>query len=773
MLTYIIKLRNMTYVSDQAYSGDERDKRYQFHSLHEPSEQQKQTSKYLYFWANYFIAMTRERSKLALEKAYAQKKGKYDPFRPLRLNRNYGIKRPRDIAHIPVVEPFFRRLKGTHKSTPIRFQTTTNNTSSYLLKQQEKTSEVMKSLAMLEEQMLKMRMQGLSTSAVEKFIDQKHDQLRFRIENEFRSSLEVQGQHALNYLVERCSVKDVLDDLFDDLAVCRMPVWQVKVERLGEMPKPRSLDPRKIFFSKRPETKWIRECDSYVYKERMLVSEVLAQYGEYFDEEQIKIIQDEKSIYWQYNQTFYNQENWDNVKNTDPDFEINGLKGEYIDVYYVEWKALNKKKEVDEVDGMDEKKLGDSIVSGPDKIYNKGYRQDLYCCTRIGSCIYLKSGKVEHVVRDQDDPDKCYLSADGMIQDGRFGEIDSLYQRVQSLADDYDVYANKLRQHISKSGPKVLTMIRENIPAEYGRNPIERVLKAYERLQEGHHEISISQSGANLAAQQYANSSIDMSMSKDVASLPQILAFIEELIGRIFGTPRQALGDIGQTDGKGTTQMALMQYLMMSQDIFMDMHNITQRVLTQLLNAFRVCFPKGFAASYSEAGKQVHFEIKDNFSLASFNVFLSNTGEEQALLELYRQIAGDMAAQGRLENEDLVAILAAKSLAEIQRELYKKLEASKENMVSELQQQMAQMEQELKDMKRQVDVNQQAENENNAMKLQLEQEKLKIESQLKAQAQADEKAFQDKKIELDNKRVNLEGAQVLMDEGSSTEVRNY
>lgn len=761
----------MTYVSDQGFTGERKDKEWKFYSLHAVSQEEKETADYLYFWANYFISQAKKDGKTHINKAYFQKKGTRDPYRDLRLNHNYGIEPPIKVPHIPIIEPYWRRLKGTFKSTPIRFQTTTNNTSAHILKQKEKTQEILKNIAVMEEQIFDMRKQGMNTQAIEKFVDLQRNKLKSRIETEFRSSLEIQAQHALNYLVERCNVKDVLDDLFDDYGVCRLGLWQCKVERPGQMPTFRALDPRNTYFSKSNQTKWVRDCDAYVIKERMLLTDVLVKYGEYLDKEQLKLIEDKKQLYWSYFNNLYNEKEWERL-GMNADFSQEGLKGEYIDVYYVEWKAMNKKTE-NNTENLDKQGLGDDVVSGPDKIFGKGYRQDLYCSVRIGDSIYLKSGKIETVVRHQDDPDRCYLTADGIIYDSRFDSEESLWQKCAHLADEYDIYKQKMSKIISKAGPKVRPVIMSNIPLSYGKTNAERLVEHHKRLKEGIYEWDINQAGFNAQAEQIANQAMfDNAISQDLTIMIEILNFIEEMIGRIMGVPRQALGDIAEGDGKGTTQLALLQYIMMSQDIFMDMHKVTQTALTSLINAFRIAFPNGFEASYSDQGKSVHFKTDKGFSLASFNVFLSNTGEEQALLDLFRQIASDMAAQGTLNKEDLIAIMSAKSLAEVQRELYKKLEEAKETMVSDLQQQLAQMEQQLAEMKRQVDVNQQAENENNAAKLQIEQNKVQLDAELKQTQIDNEKHFQDRKIDLDQKRVNLEGAQILAQDKSSMEVRN-
>lgn len=765
----------MTYISGQAYSGDRGNRTdrggrsedpsgYGIRELHSPTEKQKLSGGYLYFWADHFISASRRQGMHDVNRAYWQKLGAGDPLRRMRLNHNYGISPESTVNHVPIIEPYWRRLKGTHKSTPIRFQTTASNTKAFLSKKKEKAAEVTANLAMMEARVFAMSAQGLDTATMEKAIDGEYQALARRMESKWRSSLEIESQHALSYLVERCNAADVFDDLFDDYGTARLCAWQTLVPQEGVVPTFRALDPRGLYFSKDSGTKWIRNCDAYVYRERMLISDVITRYGSYLKPEHIRMIEAEKIHCHHFGGSHFTDEEIQRYYGTaSPD--QHGLRDEYVEVWYAEWKANNAR-------GGDKAPAAARRVEGPDKEYSTGYRQDLYCCTRIGGSIYLESGKVRHVVRHQDNPDWCDLTADGMAYDSRFGRTDSLWQRCLHLNDDYDVYKYHLSSYMARSGQKVSPVILEHIPLSYGKNDNERILEHYRREKEGIHVLSVSMAGFNAQMQQSLGGVRDTTISGDVRVVLEILNYTEELVSRMMGVPRQALGDIGQTDGKGTTQMALMQYLMVSQDIFMDMHRVKQVALTSLLNAFRAAFPKGFRGSYADHGRQMQFETGKNFSLASYSVFLSNTGEEQALLELFRQIASDMAAQGNLAKEDLITIMSVKSLAEIQAELYVRLEAQKNDLATQLQQQLAQAEQQLKELKREVDVNQQAENGVNAKRLELEGRKIDNALESKRQQLESYENVEREKLVLEKRRINLEGAELMVGQGPGREVSN-
>ncbi len=740
------------------YERDENSDEY-FSRLHSPSERQKETEDYLFYWCDFFIAQTSQIQKLDVFKSYAQRKGKYDPFRNRRLNVNFGVKSPSEVNHIPIVEPYWRRMQGVHKSTPVRFQVTSNNTQSLLEKRKEKTNYLLSSLVQIEASAMAYSLKGMNSPFAESLVEDQYNSLKNTAENLWRSELEIESQHALNYLVNRCRVVDVADDLFDDYGTSRHAIYQSKVEKIGQIPIIRALDPRHVFVSKHTHTKWLRDCDSYVYKELLLLSDVIQKYGEYLTKEDIELLEGKSSIYYAYNNYLYAENQTDLFRN-DRDFQTYGARGRYVEVWYVEWKALNKKENTYQ-----------QTVSSSNKMKNYSYRQDRYECVRIGQVAYVKYGKSQVVIRDQDDEDRCYLTINGLIYNDRFGANDSLWQKCQPLNDDYDVYRYHLNNYIARSGHKVTPVIVEAIPAHYGKTPQERILAFYEYEKQGIMALSSADKEA-LSLMQSLGGVRDRTISNDVMTLAEIMNLTELIISKILGPNPQSLGDIQQNDGKGTVEMAVANFLTITQDIFMDMHHIKQQMLTDLLNNFRLAFPDGFKASYCTEGKQVFFQTSKKFSLASYNVFLSNTGEEKATLDLFKQIAMKMAESGELDKKDLAVVLTAKSVSELQRDLYILLEDKKNQKVQEMQSQMAQYEQQLKDLKRQIDLNQQAENEVNARKLEIEEFKAKATADLSAEKNKIQQAFNQQQIELDTKRVNLESQQLLLGDKSNEEVRN-
>ncbi len=738
-----------------------------FSQLHSPSEKEKQSEDYLFFWTDYFIAQTSGLSRLDVIKAYAQRQGRYDPFRVRRINLNFGILTPSEVSHIPIIEPYWRRMQGTHKSTPIRFSVTSHNTQSLLEKRTEKAQHITELFAGIESQAVHYAWQGIEGPAAEQLLSEHYHSAQAQVETIWRSELEIQSQHALNYLVDRCRVVDVADDLFDDYGTCRYAVFQCKAHKLGQMPVLRALDPRHLWVAKHTHTKWISQADSYVYRELLLVSEVIQQYGEYLEADDIRLIESKATEYYSYNNYLYGLHELNPFKN-DPDFEAASTRGRYVEVWYVEWKANNRKEDT----GSDTATMSDTAtVDGPDSRSGKSYRQDRYECTRIGQSVYLNYGKSTVVLRDKDDADRCYLTIDGLIYNHRFGCMDSLWQKCQPLNDDYDVYKYHFNNYIARSGHKSTPIVLEAIPKHYGMSAEERIYKWYQYEKEGIVVFSAEDERA-LSLMQSIGGVRDRTISRDIMTLAEIMSLTEQMIAKILGPNSQSLGDIGQNDGKGTTELAVANFLMVTQDIFMDMHHIKQVMLTTLLNTFRLAFPEGFNLSYGAEGKQVFFETNKKFSLASFNVFLSNTGEEKATLELFKQIAVKMADSGELDKHELTVVLGAKSVSELQRDLFLMLQDKKNQLVSNLQNQLSDYDRQLKELKRQIAVNQQAENENNARKLNIEAQKVQVLERQGDTKLQNEAAFRTQQLALDTKRVNLESEQLLIGNKSNQEVRN-
>lgn len=58
---------------------------------------------------------------------------------------------------------------------------------------------------------------------------------------------------------------------------------------------------------------------------------------------------------------------------------------------------------------------------------------------RIGTNIYIPTGKSKNIFRSMDDPDKCKLTINGIFYSDRNGDPNSLILSTANLQDKYDI----------------------------------------------------------------------------------------------------------------------------------------------------------------------------------------------------------------------------------------------------------------------------------------------------------------------------------------------
>ena len=97
---------------------------------------------------------------------------------------------------------------------------------------------------------------------------------------------------------------------------------------------------------------------------------------------------------------------------------------------------------------------------------------------------------------------------------------------------------------------------------------------------------------------------------------------------------------------------------------------------------------------------------------------------------------------------------------------------AEQNQLGQLNQQLQQMDQQLKQTTQEAQKLQSEVDKLNQTKLQLEQEKLSFQKQLEWYKAKSDTAYKDQMLELEKKRVQLEGLQLIDDDPRNNEVKN-
>jgi len=105
------------------------------------------------------------------------------------------------------------------------------------------------------------------------------------------------------------------------------------------------------------------------------------------------------------------------------------------------------------------------------------YRMDRYRTVRINDSIHILYGKDENVYRDQNYPDDCTLSVNGVIYEDSKGKPYSLVLATANLQDKYNILHFYRDNFIALSGVKGSAIESSIIPEWLGTTPEERFQK--------------------------------------------------------------------------------------------------------------------------------------------------------------------------------------------------------------------------------------------------------------------------------------------------------
>ena len=139
-----------------------------------------------------------------------------------------------------------------------------------------------------------------------------------------------------------------------------------------------------------------------------------------------------------------------------------------------------------------------------------------------------------------------------------------------------------------------------------------------------------------------------------------------------------------------------------------------------------------------------------------------------------KQFSMELTKGGMLDPETLIEIMTSTSLTKMKENAKLSIAKQKteQNQLGQLNQQLQQMDQQLKQTTQEAQKLQSEVDKLNQTKLQLEQEKLSFQKQLEWYKAKSDTAYKDQMLELEKKRVQLEGLQLIDDNPKNNEVKN-
>jgi hypothetical protein len=734
------------------------------------TESEKLQRDYLKDEVDYSISVCVTHEKEDTKRAYDLRNGVRDVKKFEYLWKAYGMEFPSTMKHVPVLKSKFDALVGIERLSPISNTITYNDKGSLdTIKESQDDAHAdeftrdtinMANRAVNREKLMN---NGIADIAPEPTFKERMKAVSDNVDKK-KTKLEIGTQRMLIYQIENNKLKSKFNTMFDDLVTAGEEYYQCKVVEVGRMPLFKALNPKNIFYTKTSETKFIADGDRVVYLEEMTPDQIIHRFSRMMKAADLKRFKKQYYRHIGSGVEIVDPENLETAhKDSLEDIKQGSMDVPYIPVYYAEWKANNEIE-------YDDYQYDDDIIKNKEgNRKKKKYRLDRYEGWRAGDDIYFGMGLSKHISRTAEDPSNCRLTINGAAYQDRNGVPYSLVLKTEDIADKIDILHYHWESLVAMSGTKAVAVNYPDIPAWMGTDPMERIMKWVGLMKQGAAVVDLAQTGNGVGA--FANmGDLDMTLNNSIRVIIEMLEYLEEVASKITGVNRQMIGQVGGTDGKAVTEIGLKQTSIVTQPLFSVHSDVMGEALTDLMNACRISYEDGFMGSVilSNGQHEIFTLNSKKFSLADINVHVSDGAEEMRNIEDLKALGMEMVKNQMGDVGTIVDLTTIKSLTEIREKLKEAAGANEtdpKEKEGQYQQELAGMSDRVKKAEEQLGQVDQA-------KIQIDTQKVTGDQALKEKELNIDKEYNDAKLALDAKRVELEKLQLVQQDGNAAEVRN-
>lgn len=700
------------------------------------------------------------------------------------LTENFGIGTPSKLMFTNLIKPRIDALVGKIVSETFTYKVTcTDDKSVSEIQESKKTGKLTKitdALTAFSNRMVNAVNAGKKEMPTLSELQEDIKRQSNKFQSNFISDFEVAAQDVLKYVSQSAKVgmKQKLKLLAIDLFITGECYYKVYCERIGADPVLQVIRPEDMFYHRSVYSQTVgdlEDSDAVVHRQYLTRKEILSKYGKFLDKEQKEYLfgSTARTGSARIIRTGYDIEN----RYEDDDTIYPYLDPHRMEVYHVEWFALNEVKYSDE-----DKELEETVEDGHSTSIEKGWRLDRYEGIRIAGSIYVNCGKSANMVRSQAEPYLTRLTYGGIRYNDRNsgGKPYSMVGALKDLQDTYDLtifYRDSMIAHAGVSGDRINVA---GIPKVLGNDFMDRLFKFIALKKNGFELIDPTEPGAQMF-QHYG--SFDNSVSgPSLSAIETVLSGMERQADVTAGTNPQMLGQIAERDAVNNVSIGIRQSLLINEDLFSLLRDNQQVLLSRVLDTAQICYSKGKKGSYIAGSEAYVFEIThQNFCLSDFAIAISYGSKDEIKLQELKIVTKELIANGQIPPDILVHIILSDSITEVKKLVTEAVAKSTEegNQLGQANQQVEQLTEQLKQLEAELNTitSQLKASESQQSQLKSEELALKSDSENRKLANEEQKTkylkdYQEAQLALKQTVVQLEREQLYLDTGNAKEVKN-
>ena len=699
--------------------------------------------------------------KRAIKKAYNYYHKRRDSEQFLHIEENYGIGVPTGVGFNPLVRPHIDRLVGEYLGLEQDLKISCKDSSTLDNIMRDKQIAINKACSdylkkYLQNNIIASILEN-KESTIDPYIDKELDKIKANIEESFVSEYEVAAQNILDYIRQsrNIDIKNKMHELLIDLLVSGTCYYRVKPTSSGDNIDFEVLNPINTFVEKDPNSIYLADSRRAVIRKYMSIEDVISEYREYLSKNDIESLKNssvatnDSGVYYIRAASDSLQSVWNSnhtgvlggleVHPTWPDDGYNNnYNNKLITVYEVEWIEVDK-------DGV----------------------QDRYEGVKIGDEIYITKGKSEYINRSKDNPKRCRLSVNGLFLLSKNGEPNSIVLNTMDLQDKYDLLCFYRDNLIASSGTVGDWIDLAFVPQVLGVDFPERLQKWLAYKKQGLGIIDSSQEGAQMMNTIF-NGFDDTIKAQSVQAIVLAMQTIEQQVSKVTGVLPEAMAQYEQRDAVSNVQLGVKTTMLLTKQFFQAMDIVYKEANYDMLNLAKNVWKEGLTGTIILGNNysKIFTALPKYYTVTDFDIHIEDSTKSYQNVQSLISIAGELIKSGQADLADITNIMTSNSITELKRYIDKSIKRKKDenDAIGQMQQQIQQYEQNIKDMENQnaqlqqkIQQLQSELEKNNHAKLQLEAERLELDKQ-KAR---NDKDFNDKTIDLKEKQVQAQVAQIF------------
>ena len=287
-----------------------------------------------------------------------------------------------------------------------------------------------------------------------------------------------------------------------------------------------------------------------------------------------------------------------------------------------------------------------------------------------------------------------------------------------------------------------------------------------------------SQEGAQMLNTTF-NGFDDTIKAQSIQAIQIAIDSVEAQASAITGVFAEKLGQIEQRDAVSNVKVGIHQSTLLTKQYFHAMDLMYKEVNYDLLNEAKYVYKDGITGTIVLGDRLVKTftALPEHYTMTDFDIHIEDSAESFRMREQLQASTTELIKAQFIDPVDLVEIVRAKNMTQLKRYLSKALADKKaeNNMLQQLQQQVEQLtgqqkqyEKQINQYEEQIQSLQKQLANNSDRKLDIEQQRVQIESRV---AQ-DKKDYNDKMIEVKEKQVNAEIIQLKDGNPYNDEIRD-